>query len=142
MLHGACFLQEKPVATTTGQKMAPGSDASSCHGSIHFIAFAGTLPQLLNFQSPLQKTAYLTARAKFTIVNCREERNCTKAACPVDCKWNDWSDWCRPQFLYSVLRDVLLSLYLFYFPSHHEMVCFCVLSFAFDLHCFHLSQAG
>lgn len=105
-------------------------------------SFAGTLPQLLNFQSPLQKTAYLTARAKFTIVNCREERNCTKAACPVDCKWNDWSDWCRPQFLYSVLRDVLLSLYLFYFPSHHEMVCSCVLSFAFDLHCFHLSQAG
>lgn len=25
--------------------------------------------------------------------NNREERNCTKAACPVDCKWNDWSDW-------------------------------------------------
>ncbi|CAJ1456821.1 unnamed protein product [Effrenium voratum] len=23
----------------------------------------------------------------------REERDCTKAACPVDCKWKDWSDW-------------------------------------------------
>lgn len=23
----------------------------------------------------------------------REERNCTRAACPVDCTWNDWADW-------------------------------------------------
>jgi len=25
--------------------------------------------------------------------NDREERDCTKASCPVDCEWEDWADW-------------------------------------------------